>query len=539
MIGMMYLVLTAMLALNVSKEAVEAFLKVDKGLTKTIENYAVKNSTIYAAFDQKAALNATKWGPARDQALNIKQRSDELFDYIQDRKIEIITTAEGPKAPSVNGREIDVMKVVKIDENNVPSQIMVGAGGNGKANDLKNIIDLYRDDMIKIVAGKAPAIEESLKSVFSTEGGLNKELKVENWPTLTFQMLPLAAAICILSKIQVDVRNAETDVLNFLYAQIEAQSYKFNKLEAVVQYDATDIMLGMEYGATVFFSAVDTTAAPTVTVGNYSTSTNPDGSPKYEMTGDYTTLPIDEFGRGVYKVRGTALGPKTWGGLISITNPDGTTLSRPFKAKYNVNAQTAVVSPTAMNVLYQGIDNPIGISVPGIGKDKLRVTMKNGTIGPGKRKNTKGEDFPGDWLANPDIVGQNAEIIVSAEINGKQVPLPVAVFRVKNIPTPTAQFAGMSDGKVDKNNAAAQSGVNAVLEGFDFDLRYIVTEFSFNYNDKGNDFVYNSKTNLLTPDMKGAIKNFPRGKKFSFQGIKAVGPNKKIVSLNPVTVSIE
>ena len=68
MIGMMYLVLTAMLALNVSKEAVEAFKKVDKGLTQTIANYAIKNNLIYKEFDRAAAENPAKAGKYKTAA---------------------------------------------------------------------------------------------------------------------------------------------------------------------------------------------------------------------------------------------------------------------------------------------------------------------------------------------------------------------------------------------------------------------------------------------------------------------------------------
>jgi len=144
MIGMMYLVLTAMLALNVSKEAVEAFKNVDKGLSKTIQNYAAKNSTIYEAFDRAAAQNPVKAGPARDKAYMVKQRSDELFDYIQDLKIEIIKKTEGDDTPAVVGREIIIDEVKKIDQRDVPSEVLIGAHEAGKGNDLKALIDSYK-----------------------------------------------------------------------------------------------------------------------------------------------------------------------------------------------------------------------------------------------------------------------------------------------------------------------------------------------------------------------------------------------------------
>jgi len=118
MIGMMYLVLTAMLALNVSKEAVEAFKNVDRGLSRTLANYAAKNSQMYEAFDKAATTNPAKAGPARDKAYMVKQRSDELFDYLQDLKIEIIKTAEGEDTPAVVGRDVLIDEVKKIDENN-------------------------------------------------------------------------------------------------------------------------------------------------------------------------------------------------------------------------------------------------------------------------------------------------------------------------------------------------------------------------------------------------------------------------------------
>jgi len=127
MIGMMYLVLTAMLALNVSKEAVEAFKKVDKGLTQTIANYVVKNDQIYKEFDRAAAENPAKAGKFKTAAYSVKERADEAFNFIQGLKIEIINTAEGPENTAVQGDEVIVENVQKIDDNNIPSEILIGA----------------------------------------------------------------------------------------------------------------------------------------------------------------------------------------------------------------------------------------------------------------------------------------------------------------------------------------------------------------------------------------------------------------------------
>jgi gliding motility-associated protein GldM len=539
MIGMMYLILTAMLALNVSKEAVEAFKKVDKGLTKTIANYASKNSIIYEAFDKAAALNPAKAGPAKAKAYEVKQRADELFNYMQDLKVEIIDKAERPGNLAVKGKEYDIDQVKRFDENNVPSEVLIGANETGKANDLKALINSYREDMIQMVGGKNLTIEESLKSIFNTDDGLNKSGEKERWENLNFQALPLVAVITILSKMQVDVRNAETDVLNFIYEEIDKRSFKFNKLVPTIMAPSTYVMQGNEYNAQVFISATDTTQAPEITIGNYITSTNADGTPKYVMTGDYTTLLLDEYGRGVYKVRATTIGQKSWGGLITLKAPDGTTLAFPFKSEYSVGAPNVVVSPTAMNVLYSGIDNPLDISVPGVGSDKVRATMRNGTIERGQVKNSKGEYFPGGWKAVPQVVGQNAQVIVSAEINGKQQTFAPYEFRVKPVPKPNAAFANKTgEAEVTKAEILIQQAVFANLEGFDFDLRYTVTEFRMSMVDKGFDVSKDSKSNRITDEQRTLLNNLTRGKKLYIERIKAIGPDKKPQDLNPIIITV-
>ncbi|HPC98248.1 MAG TPA: gliding motility protein GldM [Bacteroidales bacterium] len=542
MIGMMYLVLTAMLALNVSKEAVEAFKNVDRGLSRTLANYAAKNSQMYEAFDKAASTNPAKAGPARDKAYMVKQRSDELFDYLQDLKIEIIKTAEGEDTPAVVGRDVLIDEVKKIDENNVPSEILIGSNEAGKANDLKALIASYRDDMIKdVLNGKNMAIEESLKNIFNTDDGLNKSGERERWENLTFQALPLVAVITILSKMQVDVRNAETDLLNFLYEQIDARSFKFNKIFAIVKPSSTYVMQGNEYQAEVFLTAIDTTQAPNITLGAYRASPAADGSVKYEMVGDYTTLPVDESGRGIYRVRATSLGQKEWGGLITLKAPDGTTVSYPFKESYSVGAPNVVISPTAMNVVYAGIENPIDISVPGVGSDKIRATMRNGTIERGKVKNTKGENFPGDWKVIPatEAVGQMAQIVVSAEISGKVQSFAPMEFRVKAVPKPVAMFAGKTGSpSVAKGELEAQQALFAVLEGFDFDLRYNITEFRLSTTEKGFDVSKDSKNNILTPDQKALIKGLTKGRKLFIENIKAVGPDKRVQELAPIIITV-
>jgi len=374
MIGMMYLVLTAMLALNVSKEAVEAFKKVDNGLTQTIANYTIKNDVIYKEFDRAATENPTKAGKYKTLAYQVKERADEAFNFIQGLKIEIIKKAEkDPETPAVKGTEVFIDKVEKhIDDTNVPSEILIGANENGKANDLKALLMEYRQFLITTLDGKNPTAEEALKKSLNTDDEINKDGVKERWENVNFQTLPLVAVICILSEYQVNVRNAETEVLNYLYSQIDASSFKFTKLGAiVVPVTSNYVTSGSDYEAQVFISATDSTQFPEYTVSG-------------------TKLPRDESGKGIYKVRATSVGPQKWGGIIALKAPDGTIKNYHFESSYFVGEPNVIVSPTAMNIMYIGIPNPIDVSVPGISPDKVHIKVVNGVFSTGKVKNPKG-----------------------------------------------------------------------------------------------------------------------------------------------------
>jgi gliding motility-associated protein GldM len=521
MIGMMYLVLTAMLALNVSKEAVEAFKKVDKGLTLSIANYTLKNNLIYSEFDRAAAENPTKAGKYKTSAYQVKERADEAFNFIQGLKIEIIKKAEkDPETPAVKGNEVIIEEVKRIDDTNVPSEILIGANENGKANDLKALITEYRDFLITTLDGKNPTAEEALKKSLNTDDGKNKDGEKERWENLNFQTLPLVAVICILSEMQLNVRNGETEVLNYLYSQIDASSFKFNKLDAIVIPTSNYVTMGSEYEAKVFISATDSTQQPVITVGG-------------------AQLPLDETGKGTYKVRASSTGPKKWGGIVALKAPDGSIKNYPFESSYVVGEQNVIVSPTAMNVMYMGIPNPIDVSVPSISPDKIKIKVVNGSFTTEKVKNSKGENFKGSWAVKPNAVGQNVQIVVTADINGKPVQFAPYEFRVKSIPSPVALFAQKSTGTVQRATAAAQQGVFAILPDFDFDLQYTVTGFTVLYSDKGADYEESSTNSNLTPKQKELIGRLTRGKNLIIKDIKALGPDGKTKELLPVILKID
>ena len=521
MINMVYLVLTAMLALNVSKEAIEAFKKVDKGLTQTIANYTKKNDLIYIDFDRAAAENPQKAGSLRDTAYEVKEKADAVFNFIQSLKIEIINKAEKPGNKAVKGNEIDVDEIRKIDENNIPSEILIGSNENGKAFDLKDMLDEYRNFLIATLEGKNFSAEETIKNLLDTSDGKEKDGQISPWANFNFQALPLIAVICILSEHQLAVRNAETEVINYLYSQIDASSYKFNKLVPIVIPTTSNyITLGGDYEAQIFISATDTTQQPKITI-------------------EGVELPLDASGKGIYRERATSIGLQRREGIISLRAPDGSLIEYPFNASYIVGEQNVIVSPTAMNVMYYGIANPIDVSVPGVSPDRISVRVENGTLTNERVRDSRGQNFRGTRAVKPNAVGQNVRVIVTADVGGRPIQFAPYEFRVKAIPAPTAVFAQRNTGTIPRATAVAQQGVFAIMPDFDFDLHYEVTGFSVLYSDRNNDYEEISTSSNLTARQRDLINRLPRGNNLIIKDIKARGPDGRTLDLSPIILKID
>ncbi|HEX2934310.1 MAG TPA: gliding motility protein GldM [Bacteroidales bacterium] len=530
MIGMMYLVLTALLALNVSKDILNAFVLVEGGLSKTTENFVARNQIVYDQFSAMAISNPTKVKPWQDKALEVKSKADSLFNYIQQLKIEIIKKAEGQDTKAVEGKKINGELIEAKDNTDIPAEIMYGSNNSGKGKDLKRMIEGYREFLIGLTSD--PEIVTSLKHTLDTSNPPAKEgLEARTWESEHFEGLPLIAVATIMAKMQGDVRNAESEIIQHLISQIEAGSFKFNKLEPTVIPNSNYVIRGNEYKAEVFLAASDTTQRPSIYVGQVERIKTADGRDDYRMVGRYDSLAIDpKTNKGIFKRPAGTLGTMKWGGLIQLKATDGSYIKRPFTAEYQVAEANAVVSPTKMNVLYIGVDNPISISVSGIPSDRIFATSTNGII---RRSGNS-------WVAIPRQPG-NALIEVVADVygDGKKKSMGAMEFRVKNIPDPIGKVAGRKGGAIDKGTLAAQMVVNADLEGFEFDAKFTVTEFTVSALVRGFNQEEISKSFKITSAQRDIISNLKKGEKVYFDNIKAVGPDGKPRELPTISFKIQ
>lgn len=533
MIGMMYLVLTALLALNVSREVLNAFAFVDNGLSKTTQNFAEETNILYGSLKVKAEINSAKAGALYSLALNVKNKADSLYNYIQGLKVKIITKADkGSEAIdtiSVKGKKIIKPEDIASKDNmDIPAEIMIGPNNDREAKVLKQRINSFREYVIEIVK-KDTVITKSIESNLSTKDpGLTKSGEILKWEIANFESMPLVAVTTILSKIQSDIRNTETEVVRYLSDRVTADDFKFNKVEPITKSNSDYILRGAEYRAEVFLAAFDTTQRPTIIVGPVRKTTNAAGVADWEIVGQGTTLDVDSRGRGIYSRPGGSPGNVTWGGIIQMKNPDGTIVNKPFQAEYQVGEAQAVISPTKMNVFYLGVDNPVDISVSGVPANKVFASMNNGAL----------VKSGGSWVARPRNLGKTT-VSVEAEIDGKRKNMGRMEFRVKQIPDPIAKVGGRKGGPMPKNDLAAQQVVVADLENFDFDARFTVTQFTVSAEVQGFSREFSSKSNRITEEQRTLIRGLNKGQRVTFTDIQAVGPDGKPRELNGIIIKLQ
>ena len=382
MINMMYLVLTALLALNVSKEVLNSFFEVNKGIERTTTNFKSKNSETYAAFDNAASNNPVKYKEVRDLVFSLKSESDDIVMYLQEMKYNLVNEADGnvclgypgdvldengkPKEESIIEGKIfsdltPQQKMLPIAYLNAKSDRYASSQlfldkkvvkSNQVAYLLSEKIRLFKDKLISAVPENANLVS-TINKVCDVEPRKKSDGNEEDWEVYNFNDMPAVGALTILSKIQSDLRNIEADVIDYLKRNIDAKTLKFSSAEGVQIPNSNFVLKGDSFRAQIFISGKDDAQNPEIYVGEYDSL----GGGVYEMRGEYETVKVVN-GKGMFSKRTISEGKKKWGGLIVKKTESGNKYF-PFVGEYLVAAKQTVAAPTNMNVLYTQVDNPI------------------------------------------------------------------------------------------------------------------------------------------------------------------------------------
>lgn len=525
MINMMYLVLLAMMALNVASEVLDAFRVVDSSLMQTFKSVDSKNEQIYASFAQAYEENPQKVREWKEKSDQVKALTDSLNLKITRLKEELVMKSKGTNLTEegevfdshgeqsfILNAKGDTLLIKKDDELNVPSEIMIRLG---RAEDLKTDIIALKEAFLALLDEDSPiraTIEQELdtsdpKSTLK-EGAADKR----TWEIEHFDNKPLIAVITLLSKMQIDIQNAESNILSFLYSQIDASSFKFNKLGARVIAKSSYVLEGDVYRAEVFLAAEDTTQQPIILVNN-------------------KPLKIVD-GKGIYEVPATSSGNFEWGGIIKYRTPEGGYNTYDFTEEYQVSKPSVTISPTKMNVFYMGVPNPVSISVPGVPSENLEVSISNGRI----EKNGK------DYIVRPkaeDINGRNTKVSVNANFDGQKRFMGSMDFRVKQVPDPEATIAGKSSGVIRKEDLLAEDGIFAALKDFDFDLKFVVTQFDITFTGAGGyNNTWSSTSNRFSNDQRAQFNQLAPGAIIYIDNILAHGDDGTDRELSPISFKI-
>jgi len=562
MINMMYLVLTALLALNVSKEVLNSFFEVNLGIERSTTNFNAKNGDTYAAFDAAAELNKVKAGPFRDQAYEVKANADELVEFIQEMKYNLVLAADKEvylgsqlelkdedgdlledKAIITPWDELsDAEKKMTIgnlsvkDDRHASGDLFYSAKRKKNiATDLKNNLISYKNSLLSISEGN----ESLIKSINETCNYDDKKVKGKKqlWEEYNFYDMPSVGALTLLSKMQSDVRNTEADVITMLRENIDATSLKFTTAEGIQIPQSNFVLKGDSFRAQIFISAKDTTQDPMIYVGEYDSL----GNGNYQMKGtegvDYNAVKVLN-GKGIFSERASSEGMQKWGGLIAMKTANGTKMY-PFNGEYLVAAKTAVVSPTNMNILYLEVDNPLKISVPGYTAGEISAVISNGKVSATKKS-------LGEYSARPSKKGK-ALVTLYANVEGKRTKMGDMVFRVKEVPPPKAkvQFAISANGVlvIDKMKMVNAGGLGAELKDFDFKgVRYVITSYRLSGVYKGEQMKEDTKGPQFTSKMINIIKNTKSGNAITISNIKAKrvdAKNTAVRVLDPLVIEIK
>lgn len=532
MIGMMYLVLTAMLALNVSSTVLDAFVLVEEGLSRTSKSFALKNDRLYNQMDVAYAVNPTKVGPWKYKTDEIRQKTSELIENIQDLKILTVETSEKSKAAELidEDRQINTKKISGKGDTNISGRLFLGSDGGGRATDLKKRISEYREYMkTHLDESTAEQLINSINNILNTDDPPPTPSGAPHtWESSRFDHVPLVSVFPQLTKMQLDVLNVEAEVVGYLLQRVDAGDFKVNKLDAIVIPKSDYIFAGNDFTAEVFLAASDTTQVPKVYIGNFESFRTDQGVEDYRMVGPSQEIPV-EGGRGIFTQRSTRIGINRWSGLLEVTAPDGSKLRRPFRHEYEVAPPNVVISPLKMNVFYRAVDNPVGISIPGISTDRLRPQIDGG----GQIK-----QVGGSFIVIPGR-GNTCNITVFAEVDGTRRNMGTVPFRIREVPDPYAVVRGVAGRTVDKNDLATSLVLEAKMpEWFDFDLTYNITGFTVLATVGGVTRPATSTSRLITDEQRRIFESLRSGSTVIITDIKAVGPTGNVRELNDVVYKI-
>ena len=503
MINMMYLVLTALLALNVSSEILNAFKTVNNSLEAT--NIVVTASTQEIMTSLKAKMNedgtrerAQIWYPHAEKA---QQMSTDLYNYIQKFKDQILKEAGADYSKGDSS--------YKDDNLDIATRIMVEHGG-GK--ELYNRLDQYKKEILAIDAKEGGQIAakfgNSLPISLAKPKTQNKGNK--SWEDAYFRMVPTVAALTILSKFQNDVKTTENKVISFCHEKVGAVEVIQDAFAALAIANTTNALPGQEIEITAGVGGFSKKISPTITIAGQ-------------------TQKVGEDGAVHYKFKASNLGSNAIPVTIKYTDQNNKEQTITKTVNYVVGQSSAAVQLDKMNVLFIGVDNPVTVSGSG-SVEQIQATISGGggqIINAGGAKRTV------------RVSQETDECIITIRTpDGKATPIR---FRVRSIPDPTPMIGTYESGDIPASYFKSQAGVRAFVKNFFYETQFNVTSFRITGDGAGFDdgILEANNTGAVWSEARNIVNKCRAGSYIYIDNIYAVGPDGRRRKLTPLIYNLK
>ncbi|MFZ4425935.1 MAG: gliding motility protein GldM [Saprospiraceae bacterium] len=512
MINLMYLVLTAMLALNVSAKIINAFFVIDRGIKNSNEIFDKSNEFAMSSLAKSVEQDAERYQPLLKAAQEAKGISSEFNGYVESLRAAMVDETGGYYTAEEDEEHAGQPKGMK--NKDVTTRYLVN---EGKGAELEQRINETREKLVSLMrsligtpgtAITAETVAELERSIslkvdeaWKKDKSALKKNKNIDWASYTFNQMPLASVFPLLTKIQNDMKSSEAAILNYLVGQVGATTFKVDQFIPISSAKKSYIIAGENYESEISVGASSKSITDNVVI-------SVDGRPLKVENG------IAKFTAG-----SSTTGVRSYKVDVTLTNP--TTKKRETYSKvfeYEVGRRNVTVSADKMNVFYIGVDNPISVVAAGVSTNTLRVTGSGGGI-------SLVPDGAGKYTVKAGSVTNEATIGVS----GEGLPLSSFKFRVKRIPDPVAKLGTSTGGDIGNGEFKAQAGLVPILENFDFDARCTIQGFNLIYSAPRQDPVEISNPGaVFNAESRAAINKAKPGDRYFFDNVRAKCPGDDV-----------
>jgi gliding motility-associated protein GldM len=535
MIGMMYLVLTALLAMNVSKQILHGYVAVNESIEKAKENMHLNNERLFKAFEEMAQ-NTAAAKPYLEKAILAQKEIMETYKYIGILKTKVIAFTEKKDDKTADTMRLEMMeKTGQIDNYDAPTNMLIGSEAatpktdEFSANELKGklkglhdklvgIIDaMQKDPKIALPDDDYDALKKKLKSIEPDETPYMEDNVKYGWEAKNFYHLPEAAVVTTLNKMQADLKNVEADILQVFSGASGKLAIKFDAVKARVVAKSNYIIAGQPYEADIFIAASSSKIASgdmEIMIGVDSTAA---------AAGSKGTLVPIVSGEGKYSAGTGGQGEQKYKGVIKYKMPNGTFKYYPFEKDYMVAPPSAAVSAEQMKVFYVGVSNPILVNAAGVASSELVVSASGGGA---NLVNKGGGKFEGTFTTPGTCT-----INVSAKTKDGVKPQGNSVFKVKSLPKPELKLAGkFSPATLTKAELQNLIGLAAGANGFEFQANFAVLSYEVSGKVRGKNISAEGNGNNLSGEGANIVKSADKGSSL-FIDVKIKGPDGRTTSV--------